>query len=86
MRNIGGRQICCHFSLLCRCRVDGDPLLSTGCRFGKLNPGVSVVQPALDYRIRVIVIEELIKRAKVDSRRVMPCRLAHRYHTRPRWR
>jgi hypothetical protein len=41
--------------------------LSTGCRFGKLNPGVSVVQPALDYRIRVIVIEELIKRAKVDQ-------------------
>jgi hypothetical protein len=29
MRNIGGRQICCHFSLLCRCRVDGDPLLSS---------------------------------------------------------
>src|SRR5215469_1891648 len=50
-------------SMPCRWRSS----VSTGCRFGKLNPGVSVVQPALDHRIRVIEIEELIKRANVDQ-------------------
>src|SRR5215831_11924117 len=36
-------------------------------RLPLLNPGVSVVQPVLDHRIRVIEIEELIKRANVDQ-------------------